>query len=105
MDKQKQDLISQQDRGAVLHPFTQLKDFASGKAGDPTIIETAKGITITDATGREYIDGFAGLYCMNVGYGRTEVAEAISSKPTSWRTTTPMLRTPRKSSLACLTAW
>ncbi|MBF8767874.1 aspartate aminotransferase family protein [Pseudomonas fulva] len=80
MDKQKQDLISQQDRGAVLHPFTQLKDFASGKAGDPTIIETAKGITITDATGREYIDGFAGLYCMNVGYGRTEVAEAISKQ-------------------------
>jgi L-2,4-diaminobutyrate transaminase len=64
----------------VLHPFTQLKDFASGKAGDPTIIETAKGITITDATGREYIDGFAGLYCMNVGYGRTEVAEAISKQ-------------------------
>jgi L-2,4-diaminobutyrate transaminase len=66
------------DRASVLHPFTQLKDFASGKAGDPTIIETAKGIRITDATGREYIDGFAGLYCMNVGYGRTEVAEAIS---------------------------
>jgi L-2,4-diaminobutyrate transaminase len=66
------------DRASVLHPFTQLKDFASGKAGDPTIIETAQGIRITDATGREYIDGFAGLYCMNVGYGRTEVAEAIS---------------------------
>jgi len=78
MDKQKIDLISAQDRGAVLHPFTHLKDFASGKLGDPTIVETGKGITLTDATGREYIDGFAGLYCMNVGYGRTEVAEAIS---------------------------
>jgi L-2,4-diaminobutyrate transaminase len=78
MDKQKIDLISAQDRGAVLHPFTHLKDFASGKMGDPTIVETGKGICITDATGREYIDGFAGLYCMNVGYGRTEVAEAIS---------------------------
>lgn len=78
MDKQTQDQISAMDRASVLHPFTQLKDFATGKAGDPTIIETAKGIRITDATGREYIDGFAGLYCMNVGYGRTEVAEAIS---------------------------
>jgi len=78
MDKQTQDHISALDRASVLHPFTQLKDFASGKAGDPTIIETGKGIRITDATGREYIDGFAGLYCMNVGYGRTEVAEAIS---------------------------
>lgn len=78
MDKQTQDQISAMDRASVLHPFTQLKDFATGKAGDPTIIESARGIRITDATGREYIDGFAGLYCMNVGYGRTEVAEAIS---------------------------
>lgn len=70
--------ISNLDRGAVLHPFTQLKDFATGKAGDPTIVDTAKGIRIKDATGREYIDGFAGLYCVNIGYGRTEVAEAIA---------------------------
>lgn len=78
MNKHDQDVISAQDRNSVLHPFTHLKDFASGKLGDPTIIESGKGIRITDATGREYIDGFAGLYCMNVGYGRTEVADAIS---------------------------
>lgn len=78
MNKQEHDLISAQDRNAVLHPFTNLKDFASGKLGDPTIIESGKGIRITDSTGREYIDGFAGLYCMNIGYGRSEVAEAIS---------------------------
>jgi len=70
--------ISKLDKSAVLHPFTHLKDFASGKAGDPTIMETGKGIRIKDATGREYLDGFGGLYCVNVGYGRTEVAEAIS---------------------------
>lgn len=66
------------DRASLLHPFTQLKDFATGRAGDPTIVETGKGIRIKDATGREYIDGFAGLYCVNIGYGRNEVAEAIS---------------------------
>lgn len=66
------------DRASTLHPFTQLKDFAAGKLGDPTIVETGKGIRIQDATGRSYIDGFAGLYCVNIGYGRTEVAEAIS---------------------------
>ena len=70
--------ISALDRASVLHPFTQLKDFATGKAGDPTIVETGKGIRIKDAMGREYIDGFAGLYCVNIGYGRNEVAEAIS---------------------------
>ncbi|MCP3461025.1 aspartate aminotransferase family protein [Bradyrhizobium sp. CCGUVB23] len=70
--------ISELDRRSVLHPFTQLKEFATGKAGDPTIVETGKGIRIQDAAGKEFIDGFAGLYCVNVGYGRTEVAEAIS---------------------------
>lgn len=70
--------ICKLDKARVLHPFTQLKDFATGKAGDPTIVETAKGIRIKDATGREYIDGFAGLYCVNIGYGRTEVAEVIA---------------------------
>ncbi|RUV40476.1 aspartate aminotransferase family protein [Mesorhizobium sp. M1A.T.Ca.IN.004.03.1.1] len=70
--------ISKKDRNSVLHPFTQLKDFVSGKLGDPTIIETGKGIRIQDAQGNQFIDGFAGLYCVNVGYGRAEVAEAIS---------------------------
>lgn len=70
--------IAEMDRNAVLHPFTQLKDFASGKLGEPTIVETGKGIRIQDAHGKQLIDGFAGLYCVNVGYGRTEVAEAIS---------------------------
>ncbi|RWI07220.1 MAG: aspartate aminotransferase family protein [Mesorhizobium sp.] len=70
--------ICEMDRNAVLHPFTQLKDFATGKLGDPTIVETGKGIRIQDAHGNNLIDGFAGLYCVNVGYGRTEVAEAIS---------------------------
>ncbi|WP_181706522.1 aspartate aminotransferase family protein [Chthonobacter rhizosphaerae] len=70
--------INALDRASVLHPFTHLKDFATGKLGDPTIVTTGKGIRIEDATGRQYIDGFAGLYCVNIGYGRTEVAEAIS---------------------------
>lgn len=69
--------ITAMDRSSVLHPFTYLKNYAAGET-DPTIMETAKGVRITDATGREYIDGFAGLYCVNIGYGRTEVAEAIA---------------------------
>lgn len=70
--------ITEKDRNAVLHPFTQLKDFASGKLGEPTIVETGKGIRIQDAHGNQLIDGFAGLYCVNIGYGRDDVAEAIS---------------------------
>jgi L-2,4-diaminobutyrate transaminase len=70
--------IAERDRSSVLHPFTQLKEFATGKIGDPTIIVGGKGIRIEDAQGHSYIDGFAGLYCVNIGYGRTEVAEAIA---------------------------
>ena len=70
--------IAEMDRATVLHPFTQLKDLASGRIGEPTIVETGKGIRIQDARGAWLIDGFAGLYCVNIGYGRTEVAEAIS---------------------------
>ena len=66
------------DRASVIHPFTNLKDFAAGKLGDPTIVESGKGVHITDSTGKTYIDGFAGLYCVNIGYGRTEVADAIA---------------------------
>lgn len=70
--------IADRDRAGVLHPFTQLKEFATGKIGDPTIVAGGKGVRIEDALGRSYIDGFAGLYCVNIGYGRTEVAEAIA---------------------------
>ncbi|MGL5010217.1 MAG: aminotransferase class III-fold pyridoxal phosphate-dependent enzyme, partial [Paracoccaceae bacterium] len=70
--------IAEMDRASVLHPFTQAKDYASGKAGDPTIVTGGKGIRIQDARGNGYIDAFAGLYCVNIGYGRDEVADAIS---------------------------
>jgi L-2,4-diaminobutyrate transaminase len=66
------------DRASVLHPFTNLKDFAAGKLGDPTVVESGQGVRITDSAGKTYIDGFAGLYCVNIGYGRKEVADAIS---------------------------
>ena len=70
--------IAELDRANTLHPFTQLKEFATGKLGDPTVVESGEGIRITDAAGKTFIDGFAGLYCVNIGYGRTEVADAIS---------------------------
>jgi L-2,4-diaminobutyrate transaminase len=69
--------LEAQDRAAVLHPFTSLKDFAEGKQR-PRIITGGKGVFIRDQDGRELLDGFAGLYCVNIGYGRADVAEAIA---------------------------
>ena len=65
------------DRASLIHPFTSLKQFASGAAGGPRIVTHGEGIQIRDRDGRMLIDAFAGLYCVNVGYGRREIAEAI----------------------------
>lgn len=44
---------------------------------DATMIaEKAEGSWVTDHTGKRYLDGMSGLWCVNVGYGRTELAEA-----------------------------
>lgn len=68
------------DRASLLHPFTLLKPFAAGDLGPPRIMATGKGIRVRDRGGVELIDAFSGLYCVNVGYGRTEIADAIHAQ-------------------------
>jgi L-2,4-diaminobutyrate transaminase len=78
MDSSKDSMgLAALDRATVLHPATNARDFAAGKSPS-TIIDTASGIRVRDTDGRELIDAFAGLYCVNIGYGRTEVADAIA---------------------------
>ncbi len=57
-----------------LHPFTDYKALA--EEGGSRIITKADGVTLTDSEGNSLIDGMAGLWCVNVGYGRKELAEA-----------------------------
>jgi len=64
------------DRAHFMHPSTHAHDHAAGVLPG-RIVTGAKGIRIEDHEGRSYIDAFAGLYCVNIGYGRTDVAEAI----------------------------
>jgi len=65
-----------EDRAHFMHPSTHAHDHATG-ALPGKIIKSASGIRIEDHEGKSYIDAFAGLYCVNVGYGRTEIADAI----------------------------
>jgi 4-aminobutyrate aminotransferase-like enzyme len=52
--------------------FTQMGEFAEGgRLEHPTVIVRGQGSHIWDAEGNEYIDGLAGLFCVNVGYGRS----------------------------------
>ena len=68
--------LEEMDRQCVMHPLTDLRRHADGTL-ESQIIERAKGIHIVDRNGTDLIDAFAALYCVNIGYGRTEVAEAI----------------------------
>ncbi len=68
--------LFEQDRLHFMHPSTHAHDHASG-ALPGRIVTGASGVRIRDQEGREYLDAFAGLYCVNIGYGRTEVADAI----------------------------
>ena len=61
------------DRETMFHPNTSIVDHL--KKG-PHIVAEARGVRIKDHRGRDLIDCGAGLWCVNIGYGRKEMAEA-----------------------------
>lgn len=63
------------DAAHHLHPFTQGNDLNRKGA---RVITRAKGVTLTDSDGNEMLDAMAGLWCVNLGYGREELAEAAA---------------------------
>ena len=67
------------DRENFFHPSTHLADFARGDLAQ-RIIANGEGCYITDTEGRTSLDAFAGLYCVNVGYGRSEISDAIAEQ-------------------------
>jgi L-2,4-diaminobutyrate transaminase len=73
------DQLGQWDRDNFMHPSTHLAQHARGEA--PTrIIRRADGVYIEDRDGNRLLDAFAGLYCVNAGYGRSEIADAIAEQ-------------------------
>jgi putrescine aminotransferase len=65
------------DQAHHLHPFT---DHRAMHATGTHVIRSAKGCTLIDEEGRELLDGLAGLWCTNVGYGREEILQAVSEQ-------------------------
>jgi putrescine aminotransferase len=61
------------DAAHHLHPFTDHKEL---RGAGTRIIVRGEGPFIYDADGNEILDGMAGLWCVNIGYGRDELAEA-----------------------------
>jgi len=73
------DQLENWDRENFFHPSTHLAEFARGNLPQ-RVIRTGSGCHIEDRDGNRFLDAFAGLYCVNVGYGRQEIAEAIAEQ-------------------------
>ena len=63
------------DAAHHMHPFTANGGLAQKGA---RVITRAKGVTLTDSEGHEILDAMAGLWCVNIGYGRDELAEVAA---------------------------
>ena len=65
------------DKDHFIHPYTDFSNF--NETGSQVIIG-AEGAHVEDAQGQRFLDGIAGLWCVNIGHGRKEMAEAISTQ-------------------------
>ena len=91
--------LEEMDKQSFLHPYTPLKDHVEN---GPTIVASAKGVYITDTKGKEYIDSMAGLWCVNIGWGRDEESWSLGyqtiygdpSGPAVWGDLEAYLNTP-----------
>jgi adenosylmethionine-8-amino-7-oxononanoate aminotransferase len=63
------------DRAHLVHPVAS---YRGHEAADVRVLASANGATVTDATGRQLVDGFAGLWCVNAGYGHESIVEAAT---------------------------
>ena len=67
--------LEEMDKQSLFHPVTSVGDHLKN---GPTIFSDGYGVRVKDQHGRSLIDLGAGLWCVNVGYGRPEIAEAAA---------------------------
>lgn len=65
--------LEDMDRESLFHPLTSI---AAHEKHGPSIMDRAQGAVLRDHQSREIVDCSGGLWCVNVGYGRPELAEA-----------------------------
>ncbi len=85
--------LARMDRDHHLHPFTDPKVLRDDA---PIVVVGGRGSTLWDEDGKLYLDALAGLWCVNVGYGRQELADAAADQMSRlayynafFKTTTP----------------
>ncbi|MHC2626179.1 putrescine aminotransferase [Bradyrhizobium huanghuaihaiense] len=65
------------DRAHLIHPVAS---YRGHEAAGVKVLTSARGATVTDASGHQLIDGFAGLWCVNAGYGHESIVAAAASQ-------------------------
>jgi adenosylmethionine-8-amino-7-oxononanoate aminotransferase len=71
--------IWQKDKDHFVHPWTHFDSF---KKDGSLVMDRAEGVYVTDISGKRYLDGIGGLWCVNAGYGRKEIVDAITAQAT-----------------------
>jgi adenosylmethionine-8-amino-7-oxononanoate aminotransferase len=75
-DPEERRRVVAQDLQNVMHPILQHKALEKSQM----VVTGAQGSTIRDADGTTYLDAMAGLWCVNIGYGRTELAQIAAEQ-------------------------
>jgi putrescine---pyruvate transaminase len=70
--------LREMDREHLIHPFADLA--ALKEEGVDTIMAEGDGVYVYDSEGNQFIDGIGGLWCVNIGYGREEMVQAIADQ-------------------------
>lgn len=65
------------DRAHLIHPVSPWRVH---EQRGPTVLSSGRGAWLTDASGHEVLDAFAGLWCVNVGYGQESVVQAAAEQ-------------------------
>lgn len=69
--------VLQQQDNQFIHPWEDVKSIGENKR---TVIDAGKGIYVTDSDGNKLIDGPAGMWCVNIGHGNQQMADAIAKQ-------------------------
>jgi adenosylmethionine-8-amino-7-oxononanoate aminotransferase len=69
--------LLEMDRDHLIHPVTS---FRAHEARGATILQSGKGMWLNDINGNKVLDAFAGLWCVNVGYGQESVVEVAAEQ-------------------------
>ncbi|MDF0544747.1 aminotransferase class III-fold pyridoxal phosphate-dependent enzyme [Sphingobium sp. H39-3-25] len=70
-------LLIETDRSHLIHPVSS---WTGHEARGVTVLQSGEGVYLTDAAGHRLLDGFAGLWCVNVGYGQQSIVDAATEQ-------------------------